>query len=107
MVLDTVPNNLVPIITAHASLAYYLSNNKFKPFDKDRVTYTLHNWINTPFRKVVCKVNQKEFGNLKELSNINITTASELYDTEVAITLLSSFYSEIPNVVKFAKLWKF
>jgi hypothetical protein len=107
MVLDTVPDNLVPVISAHASLGFYLEFNGYKPFGLKYTSEILTKWVNTSFRKVVCRVNQKEFDKLKTLEYTNITTSSELEGAEVTVTLLSSLYEELPNVVKFAKLWKF
>lgn len=57
IVKDNVPDKLVPVITAHASLACY------KKFETNEQMVT---WINGIFKKVVCITTETEFNKLKE-----------------------------------------
>ena len=76
LIKDTVPSKFAPVIAAHASLACY------KKFESDSDMQT---WIGSIFKKVVCKVNDKEFENAKQESKHLIMTESALENQEVAI----------------------
>ncbi len=52
LIKDTVPDEFAPVIAAHASLACY------RQYEKDA---DLQTWVNDVFKKVVCRVNEKEF----------------------------------------------
>jgi hypothetical protein len=56
IVLNTVPDKLVPVITAHASLACY------KKFEDNE---NMIEWISGIFKKVVCVVNEPNLTVLK------------------------------------------
>ena len=97
MVLDTVPSFMVPVVVAHASLICYL---KFKD------TPEMQEWLQRSFRKVVCKVNQKEFAKLKQLDEVSTVTESALDNQEVCIVVPPQVKGYIyPNVIKFASMW--
>ena len=51
LIKDDVPVKMAPVIAAHASLACY---KKYKD-DPDMIE-----WVHSIFKKVVCKVNEKE-----------------------------------------------
>lgn len=97
-VLDTVPDHMVPVLVAHsmlgAHLAYY-DNNIYKE------------WIENSFRKCVVKVNQKEFDKISKLhENVYLghenTTLDGIKSCAIPLPVMSN---DIPNVLKFAKLW--
>lgn len=95
LILNDVPDNLVPVTAAHASLACYLEY----PNDLE-----MKIWLSTSFKKVVCSVNQTEFDKAKEAGNYNITTESALGGRVVAITFVPR--REFPKCFSFFKLWK-
>ena len=95
MVKDNVPNNFVPVVCAHAALACYLEYQ-----DTDKMKF----WLDSSFKKVVCKVNQEEWYELSKLDEYNITTESSLNDMEVAITFCPRFAVDGTNFSKY-KLW--
>lgn len=74
---DSVPDNMSPLVAAHASLACYLKYETNKHMIK---------WLDKSFRKVVCRVSDEEFEQLKQEVDYNITTESALDGIEVAIT---------------------
>ena len=76
LVKRDVPDNFVPVITAHSSLACYL---KFEN-DPDMIR-----WVNGIFKKVVCVVNDKEFENSKQEDRNLCITESSLDGREVAM----------------------
>jgi hypothetical protein len=85
MIWEHVPDKLAPVVAAHASLACYL---KFK--DDPRMKA----WLETSFKKVICRVSESDFKWLKVVDkiddlnylNYNVTTESALDGEEVAIT---------------------
>jgi peptidyl-tRNA hydrolase len=55
-VLDTVPDFMVPTLVAHSVLGAHLEFSEHHEFE---TSYNL--WLNQAFKKVVLRVNQKEF----------------------------------------------
>ncbi len=100
-VLDEVPDHMVPVLVAHAVLGAHLSfDPKLGPSEKN-----YREWLETSFRKVVLKVNRKEFTKITEipfvyLAHENTTLGGE---KSCAVVCPRELY---PNVIKFAKMWK-
>jgi peptidyl-tRNA hydrolase len=94
IVRDFVPVKFVPVITAHASLACYLRY-------KDNVE--MHQWINSTFKKVVCKVNSTEFENAKKEENFVLLTESALENMEVCLAFCPR--NEYSKQFKYFKMW--
>lgn len=95
LVKDNVPQNMVPLITAHASLAGYLK------FEKDSET---QQWVSGSFYKVICKVNEKEFEKAKSFDDYVLLTESALDNQEVALVFRPR--EEWPKAFKFYTLYK-
>ena len=96
LVLDTVPNEFVPVESAHSSLACYL---KYKD-DTDMIQ-----WVTNDFDKVVCKVNIKEFEIAKKnYDKYVILTESRLNDDTVSIAFCPT--KEYHKCFKFFKMWR-
>lgn len=97
-VLDEFPDYMVPTLVAHSVLAAHL---KFQ----DDGHY--NNWLRMSFKKCVIRVNQKEFDKIAALENVHIghenNTLGGKPSCAVTYTKLAE---ELPNVLKFAKLWK-
>lgn len=94
LVKDTVPDKLVPVITAHASLACY---KKFE--DNEQMIQ----WINGIFRKVVCVVDEPAFEKLKEEQDFILLTESALDNREVCLAFCPR--EEYPKKFQFLKMW--
>lgn len=94
LVKRDVPDKLVPVITAHASLAC------FRLFEH---TPHMQAWINGIFKKVVCAVNETEFENAKKEPDHLILTESALGNQEVCIAF--SPRDEYAKMFKFLKMW--
>ena len=94
LVKDTVPNNMVPVIAAHASLATYLKYQN----DND-----CKRWLNTSFKKVVCKITDSEFEEAKTVEANCVTTESSLNNNEVAISFCPR--DNFPSIFGRYKLW--
>jgi hypothetical protein len=65
---DTVPEHMVPVCCAHASLGCYL---KYPDSEE------MKQWISGPFKKVICKVNQKNFDKLKLIDDMDFIVQRE------------------------------
>lgn len=94
IVKNNVPDKLVPVITAHASLACY---KKYE--DNEDMT----KWINGIFKKVVCVVNDSEFDGLKNETDCIVLTESSLDNREVSLAFCPR--EEYPKKFKFLKMW--
>lgn len=90
-----VPDKMVPVITAHASLAC------FRKFEQ---TENMQAWINGIFNKVVCVVNETEFANAKNEQDHIVLTESALDNQEVCIAF--SPREEYSKMFKFFPMWK-
>lgn len=97
-VLDEVPDHMVPVLVAHSVLGAHLRFYKYPVY---------HDWLIKSFRKCVVRVSKKEFIKILELDEVyhgyeNIT----LNGNTSCLIPLPVYNDEIPNVLKFAKLWK-
>jgi hypothetical protein len=94
LIKEDTPDDLVPVIAAHTSLATYLAWK-----DDER----MKEWFEGIFYKVVCSVNQKEFDNAKAFEKRVIITESALGGREVAIGVCPT---DAEKPFKYYKLWK-
>jgi len=101
-VLDQVPDQMVPVLVAHAVLRHHLAAS---------AQLTFHNqdyweWLDTSFRKCVVKVTQKEFDKISKLPySTQSWENTTLGGKPSCVTVVVKDF-DIPNVIKFAKLWK-
>ena len=97
-VLDEFPDYMTPTLVAHSVLAAHL---KFESCPE----YV--DWLTTSFKKCVVRVNQKEFDKIKKLPNVHIGYEIHTLDGKAScIVVCPSGNEDLPNVLKFAKLWK-
>ncbi|MBT32415.1 MAG: hypothetical protein CMO01_22355 [Thalassobius sp.] len=94
LVKRNVPDKLVPVISAHASLAC------FRKFEQDE---DMQKWINQVFKKVVCAVNDKEFENAKKEDKHILLTESALDNQEVCLAFCPR--EEYTKQFRFFKMW--
>lgn len=94
LVKEGVPDNLVPVITAHASLAC------FRKYEHDA---GMQRWINSVFKKAVCKVSDIEFEKAKQVEQHVLLTESALQNQEVCIVFAPR--DEYPKYFRFFRLW--
>lgn len=95
LIKASVPLGNAIVAAAHASLACYL---KFK--DHPDVAA----WLAGPFRKVVCKVDDKAFEDAKSIEDHVVLTESSLGGQEVAIAFRPR--EEWPVSFKFLPLYR-
>ncbi len=96
-VLEDVPDFMVPTLVAHTVLNAHLEFEHF-PLYKE--------WLHSSFRKVVVKVNKKEFDKIKALECVIGRESTVLDGQQSCAVLMPVFSDSIPNVLKFAKTWK-
>lgn len=107
-VLDEVPDFMVPTLVAHSILGAHLEFC-------DSPTDAFHNrsgsiyteWLKNSFRKCVIKVNRKEFEKIKQFDRIYLGHENTTLGGEKSCAVVYPVWSNnLPNVLKFAKLWK-
>lgn len=96
-ILDEFPDFMVPTLVAHSVIAAHL---KFQdiPIYKE--------WLDTSFKKVVVKVSQQEFNKISELPNVHLGHENNTLNGKESCAVVVVSGNDIPNVLKFAKLWK-
>ncbi len=110
LILDDVPDEFAPVIAAHASMIAdgIWSSEHF--YGEEDGGYHLPlwpiylDWKGNSFKKVVCRVNRASFFKAKDLPDVKVITESALDNREVALVVCPRY--EVPNVLKFAGMWK-
>jgi peptidyl-tRNA hydrolase len=95
LVRDDIPLGFAMVAVAHASLAGYL---------KYRDSPEVQAWLSGPFFKAVCKVNEKEFENARQVQDHVVLTESALGGREVAIAFRPR--DEWPKMFRFLRLYR-
>lgn len=107
-VLDDVPECMVPTLVAHSILSAHLEfyddsdygSSKIIPYDAYK------DWLNHSFRKCVVRVNRKEFEKIKDLDKVYLGHENKTLGGEKSCAVVYPVASnDVPNVLKFAKLW--
>ena len=110
-VLDEVPDHMVPVLVAHAVLNAHLEFTKVVPFDGNYAYQAgdfagmYMSWLNHSFRKVVVKVNRKEFNKISLVHAVYIGYENTVLMGNKSCAVVCP-RTEYPNVIKFAKMWK-
>ena len=111
-VLDDVPDFMVPTLVAHSMLGAHLdwwTPAAMKEFSEGTWSEESYiNWLNNSFRKCVIRVNQKEFDKISQLDkHVYLGHENTTLGGKKSCAIPYPVWStEIPNVLKFAKLWK-
>ena len=97
-VLDDAPDYMVPTLVAHSMLGAHLHFEELE---------TYNDWLMTSFRKCVVRVNRKEFDKIKDTMNVYLGHENTICDGQKSCVIpLPVRSDEVPNVLKYAKLWK-
>lgn len=111
-VLDEVPDHMVPVLVAHAVLGadmYFMKELESPAYAVKRyVDSQLSNYINwklNSFKKVVLKVNRKEFNKILMLDDVFTAHENTVLNGEKTCAVVCP-RTEYPNVIKFAKMWQ-
>lgn len=112
-VLDEVPDFMVPTLVAHTIIGAHLefSRTYISHEDKNDEVFSLMksyaDWLHGSFKKCVVRVNKKEFEKIANLPYTYLghenTTLGGMKSCAIPIPCKNE---DLPNVLKFAKLWK-
>ena len=96
-VLDEVPDYMVPTLVAHSVINAHIK------FEKDA---DYQDWLKNSFKKVVLRVNRKEFEKIS-LMDCWLGHENTTLGGEKSCAVVCPLEDELrPNVIKFAKMWK-
>lgn len=95
-VLDTVPDFIVPTLVAHSVLGAHLEFQGESNYEY---------WLKNSFKKCVCRVNQKEFDKIANIPWTYLGHENKTLDG-IKCCAIPIPTIDLPNVLKFAKLWK-
>jgi hypothetical protein len=106
-VLDEFPDAMVPTLVAHAVLSAHLKFGVVAHEQgSDWALYPhYNNWIKNSFKKCVVRVNQREFDKIAALDDVYLAHESSTLEGRDSCAVVCP-REELPNVLKFAKLWK-
>ena len=96
-VLDEFPDYMVPTLVAHSVLSYSLEFSG---------TGVYQSWLAESFKKVVLRVNQKEFDKISLMNNVHLGHENKTLGGRKSCAVCISTGNDIPNVLKYAKLWR-
>lgn len=97
-VLDEAPDYMVPTLVAHSVI------NGHRLFEGNEI---YDDWLLNSFRKVVLRVNNKEFDKIRSTLQCWEGHENTICDGKASCLVVLPIESDsVPNVLKFAKLWK-
>ncbi len=97
-VLDEFPDYMTPTLVAHGVLSAHLKFSGITAWDE---------WLSQSFKKCVVRVNRKEFDKIAALPRVHLGCEKHTLDGQPACAVVCPMLDEqLPNVLKFAKLWK-
>lgn len=106
-VLDEFPDYMVPTLVAHAMLGAHM---EFSIIDSeyDNPYYPKYiDWLQNSFKKCVVRVNQREFDKIAALNDVYLAHENTTLEGRKSCAVVCPMPNEeLPNVLKFAKLWK-
>ena len=100
-VLDQVPDFMTPTLVAHAVLRHHLNHESLP----DIYLRCYLDWLDNSFKKCVVRMNAKEFAKVRDLEGIVESWENNTLNGEVSCVTVVAEDDNIPNVLKFAKLW--
>ena len=95
-VLDEFPDYMTPTLVAHSVLNAHV---KFQ----DNAQY--QTWFRDSFKKCVVRVNQREFDKIAALDLVHLGHENHTLEARKSCVVVCP-REDLPNVLKFAKLWK-
>lgn len=96
-VLDEAPDYMVPTLVAHSVINGHIYLSDWYEYD---------DWLANSFRKVVVRVNRKEYNKIKDTTNCWEGHENTICNAEGScLVVMPMKVDDVPNVLKFAKLW--
>lgn len=97
-VLDEVPDFIVPTLVAHSILGAHLIMGNHPSYNW---------WLINSFKKCVVRVNRKEFDKIAAIPGTYLGHENKTLDGIKSCAIpIPVEDDKLPNVLKFAKLWK-
>ena len=105
-ILDEFPDFMTPTLVAHTMLGAHLQFTKKGPFDYYNFGANYEDWLENSFRKCTLRVNQREFDKIAALPNVYLGHEKHTLEGRKSCAIVCPMPNEeIPNVLRFAKLW--
>lgn len=110
-VLDEFPDYMTPTLVAHTVLGAHMHFTKTNSLDDiyDHGPYMYPNyidWLENSFKKCVVRVNQKEFDKISAWPFVYLGHENNTLEGRKSCAVVCPMPNkELPNVLKFAKLW--
>ena len=104
-VLDEFPDFMTPTLVAHAVLQHNEEQTIHPSAGGTEYQKLYEDWITDSFKKVVLRVNQKEFDKISQLPNVTLSHENNTLNGKKSCAVVV-VDDTIPNVLKFAKLWE-
>lgn len=111
-VLDDFPDYMTPTLVAHAVLGahkkFITPNNLTDIIEQGLYKYPNYiDWLENSFKKCTVRVNQKEFDKIAALPDVYLAHEINTLEGRKSCAVVCPMPNEeLPNVLKFAKLWK-
>lgn len=105
-VLDEAPDYMVPTLVAHTVISAHVHwTAPYRDRKGEDVIY--QDWFTTSYRKVVIRVTRKEFDKIHTTLPNYAGHENTICDAKASCLVVLPVESDaVPNVLKFAKLWK-
>ncbi len=102
-VLDEFPDYMTPTLVAHAVLGAHLAWYN-SPYEDGKL---YNDWLLNSFRKCVVRVNSKEFDKIASLPDVYLAHENTTLEGRKSCAVVCPMPDDnLPNVLRFAKLWK-
>ena len=103
-VLDEFPDYMTPTLVAHAVLGFHV---KIVADPTSDLCTRYHWYLRESFKKVVVRVNQKEFDKISNLEDVFLAHENKTLNSKKSCAVwLDNGKDVVPNVLKYAKLWE-
>ena len=104
-ILDEFPDQMTPTLVAHSMLGAHL---KFCIKEQGAHTYENYDkWLTNSFKKCTLRVNQKEFDKIALLTDTYLGHENTTLNGRKSCAIPLPMPNEkLPNVLRYAKLWK-
>jgi len=100
-VLDDVPDFMTPTLVAHSVLWAH------EIFSKGGECPDYDDWFQNSFKKVVLRVNQKEFDKIANMANVHLGHENTTLEGRKSCAVVLPMDDDVrPNVLRHAKMWK-
>lgn len=97
-VLDEFPDYMTPTLVAHTILGAHM---------KFHLESIYQVWMTESFKKCVVRVNRKEFDKISQIPLVYMGHENNTLDGIKSCAIpLPCYNADLPNVLKFSKLWK-